>query len=44
MRTLRIVALIGGFVTAAVVVVAQTQLSSWPFFVETTTNGNPFIF
>jgi hypothetical protein len=34
MRTLRAVALIGGFVTAAVVVVAQTQLSSWPFFVE----------
>jgi len=44
MRTLRAVALIGGFVTAAVVVVAQTQLSSWPFFVETSTNGNPGIY
>jgi hypothetical protein len=44
MRTLRAVALICAFVTAAVVVVAQTQLSSWPFFVEATTNGNPGVY
>ncbi|HJX91748.1 MAG TPA: DUF3999 family protein [Pyrinomonadaceae bacterium] len=44
MRTLRAVALICAFVTAAAVVVAQTQLSSWPFFVEATTNGNPGVY
>ena len=45
MRTRRAVALVVAFLTAAVVVVvAQTQLSSWPFFVEATTSGNPGIY
>jgi len=45
MRTRRAVALVVAFLTAAVVVVvAQTQLLSWPFFVEATTSGNPGIY
>ena len=42
MKALRAVLLIAGLLL--VTVVAQTQLSSWPFFVEASTNGNPGIY
>ena len=35
MKALRAVVLLGGLLVVTVVVLAQTQLSSWPFFVET---------
>jgi Protein of unknown function (DUF3999) len=44
MRTVRAIVLIGGFLAATAVVFAQTQLSSWPFFVEATTNGNAGVY
>ncbi len=41
MKTIRIAAVLSGLLLTSIVAFAQTQFSSWPFFIEATTNSNP---